>query len=139
LVEVLHGSGDASPEEISYIRNLTEDQAVHLYQRYFWDTNRLGELKDQLLADKIFDLCVNMGAPSAVRLLQEAANILAKPYQLHIDGKLGDRTLNLVNALNPVTLLRQLRTKAAERYRQIADGNPNLRSDLPIWLNRLAA
>lgn len=117
-----------------FIRNLGRSEAIAIYQTYFWDRNELGSIDDQALANKTFDLTVNMG-PAALKLLQSAANDCGG--QCTVDGVLGPISLGQINALDPCRLLQQFKVLAAARYRAIAADHSDLAADLQGWLNRL--
>ncbi|MGA2131864.1 MAG: glycosyl hydrolase 108 family protein [Bryobacteraceae bacterium] len=135
-------SGYKTDADEAFIRNLTESEASGIYQTYFWNRYHIGSLHDQALANKVFDLTVNMGPGSAARpgaliLLQDAVNTCGG--QCAVDGVLGPHTISQVNALDPVVLLGRYRESAKARYTQIAAGNPELAGDLNGWLARLNA
>ena len=75
------------------IKNLTEEQAKEIYRRDYWDKNRVDELPEQL-RHIFFDMCVNQGRGTAVKVLQRAAN--AKGAKLKVDGGMGPATLKAV-------------------------------------------
>ena len=55
------------------IKNLTRNQAKDIYKRDYWDKNRVESLPENLW-HIFFDMCVNMGRGTAVKILQRAAN-----------------------------------------------------------------
>ena len=75
------------------IKNLTKEQAKEIYKRDYWDKNRVDELPEQL-RHIFFDMCVNQGRGTAVKVLQRAAN--AKGANLKVDGGLGPSTLKSI-------------------------------------------
>ena len=75
------------------IKNLTKEQAKEIYKRDYWDKNRVDELPEQL-RHIFFDMCVNQGRGTAVKVLQRAAN--AKGANLKVDGGLGPSTLKAI-------------------------------------------
>ncbi len=81
------------------IKDLTRDQAKLIYFRDFWNANRYGEIESQLLANKILDMCVNMGAHSANSYIQMAIWTMPdSSYQIiAADGSIGSKTLELTN------------------------------------------
>jgi lysozyme family protein len=130
----VRSSGYKPDADESFIRNLSVAGASAIYQTYFWHRYSMGSIGDQSLANKVFDLTVNMG-PAALKFLQSAVN--ACGGQCAVDGVLGPISFAQINALDPVKLLGEFKELAAERYQQIAKGNAELAGDLSGWLARL--
>lgn len=136
------------------IFNLTEDTAVMLYRRYFWNPCKFGEIEDQKLANAVFDMTVNMGGggwhtgkdhlrefrDGGITLLQRAANQLTGVLRaLSVDGVMGAKTIELVNKLtqdNPEMVLVTYLNHVRLRYQTIAAVNKAHEKDLRGWLNR---
>ena len=116
------------------IKNLTVEQAIEIYRRDWWDKYRYGDIKDQDVATKVFDLSVNMGPATAHRLLQEALVFLG--YPVEIDGIIGPQTIAAANKADPRRLLQVLRWLAAHHYYRIAAQRPQSRAFLIGWLKR---
>jgi len=133
-LKFVQSSGYKPGADEAFIRNLSTAEASAIYQTYFWNRYSLGSIADQSLANKVFDLTVNMG-PAALKLLQTAVN--ACGGQCAVDGVLGPVSFAQINALDPVKLLAEFKAVTAERYRQIAANNPQLAGDLTGWLSRL--
>ncbi len=116
------------------IKNLTVEQAIEIYRRDWWDKYRYGDIKDQDVATKVFDLSVNMGPATAHRLLQEALVFLG--YSVAVDGILGPQTIGAANKADPKRLLQVLRWLAAHQYYRIAAQRPQSQAFLMGWLKR---
>lgn len=137
----VRGSGYNPNANEAFIENLTVDEAQAIYEKFFWNPHNVGQINDQDLANKVFDLTVNMGpgGPShdgALTLLQQAVNDCGG--RCTVDGQIGAETIGQINALDPDQLLTAYRARAKSRYEAIAAGNPNVASDLSGWLARLA-
>jgi lysozyme family protein len=130
----VQSSGYKPDADEAFIQNLSTAEASAIYQTYFWNRYSLGAIDDQSLANKVFDLTVNMG-PAAQKLLQSAVNCCGG--QCAEDGVLGPLSLAQINALDPVKLLAEFKAAAAKRYQHIAANNTQLAGDLPGWLSRL--
>ena len=78
------------------IKNLTIEQAKQIYKQDYWDKNRVNELPKQL-KHIFFDMCVNMGRGTAVKILQRTA--VASGSNISIDGGMGPMTLKAVQNL----------------------------------------
>jgi lysozyme family protein len=113
---------------------LTREQACDIYRRDYWFCDGI---KNQAVATKLFDMAVNMGRNTAVRLLQRALLALGNTG-LTIDGIFGPATLALTNASPAELLLATLRHQAAVRYYALVHKNPKLLKFLHGWLTRAA-
>ena len=72
------------------IKNLTINQAKDIYKSDYWDKNKVESLP-QNLWHIYFDMCVNMGKRTAVKVLQRAA--VNKGRDIEVDGGLGPMTI----------------------------------------------
>ena len=70
---------DRTQDEIAVVREMTQEQASALYKSYFWNPNNYDAIDSQLVATKIFDCAVNMGAPRAHRIVQVALGFTQEP------------------------------------------------------------
>jgi lysozyme family protein len=75
------------------IANLTEDDAMSIYMRDYWDRMRCDEIPWPLSL-YIFDSAVNQGTFSATLLLQSAVGV-------QVDGELGPLTMNKAAQATP--------------------------------------
>jgi lysozyme family protein len=116
------------------VKNLTVDQAKEIYKRDYW---KYDGIQNQDVATKVFDMAVNMGPPTAHRLLQMALNALGQ--DVTVDGVLGPQTQSATNRVDPERLLQELRAQAAVRYADIVLGNQSERTFLLGWMRRAAS
>jgi lysozyme family protein len=121
-------------------------EAEKIEESGYWSPMRLGEIHEQDVANKLFDMAVNMGVRQAGVLAQRAANARlqdipqpALPGRLKEDGVIGAQTLAAINALDPATYVQALRDLSAELYRHIVSVNPAQAVNLSGWLRRAAA
>lgn len=117
------------------IQDLTVPEAISIYKAQFWDKLNIGFISNPGLADKVFDLSVNMGGEQAIKLLQEAINCQLK-MQIQSDGIIGKMTLIALNNVNTLVLINQYKKLACEFYKNLASKNTNLLKFLPGWLAR---
>ncbi len=130
----------ASSSDIAFSNSLTPDQIADIYRHLYWNYLQADVINSQLVADKLFDLAVNDGPCTAIRLLQQGLNRLSwLAGELTEDGFMGPRTMASINGHTEAEVLDQLRFFAERRYRQIAANNPKLAKDLDGWLRRLAS
>ena len=111
------------------IKNLTEEGAKDIYRRDYWDKNRCAELPESL-RHIYFDMCVNMGAGRATKIMQETAN--AKGANLKIDGGMGPMT---VGAMKNVELER-VRAYRVKYYVTLIERKPDLAKFYFGWFKR---
>ena len=78
------------------IKNLTIEQATEIYKKDYWDKNRVESLP-QNLWHIYFDMCVNMGKRTAVKVLQRAA--VNKGKDIEVDGGLGPMTIGALKGV----------------------------------------
>jgi lysozyme family protein len=109
-------------------------EAEKIEEREYWDTLRLGEVENQNVANKLFDMSVNMGVRQAAVYAQRAVN--SQSQQLTEDGNIGPKTLAAMNAQTFYGLLCQF---SAWHYRHIATNNPAQAVNLAGWLKRASA
>ena len=111
------------------IRSLTPATAAAIYHRDFWHYD---EITNQALANKIFDMSVNMGH-TAISILQRCVSVTP-------DGIWGPATCAATNAVDAAMpgLLDEYKMELANRYRNLVLANPALAQFLNGWLKRAA-
>lgn len=110
----------AFPEEDILL--LTRERAVDLYRKHYWAPLRPEELPEPV-AIVLFDIAVNQGLPTAVRLLQRACGVTQ-------DGVMGGNTLGAANRLKDI--VPRLCAERAIRYASAAAFDTYARG----WLRR---
>jgi lysozyme family protein len=117
------------------------DWAEKIYRTDYWSRLRLGEIIDQAVASKIFDMAVPMGCKQAVTLAQRAANglLLGSIKAPMIDGKIGQRTIDALNGCPPTNLLEALCNLSVIFFCEVAAKHPEKQKDLEGWKNRARA
>jgi len=92
------------------------------YKTNYWDTVNLDSVKDQQLANNLFDCSVNQGEGTARRFMQLACNyviaavkVAIKP--LTIDGNVGKLTLAVFNSLPSDKLNAEINAEREASYR----------------------
>jgi lysozyme family protein len=111
------------------IKNLTRAQSIDIYFIDYWSKMNLSGIKDEDLILNIFDMGVNAGIKTAVKMVQRIVG--ADP-----DGVIGPQTTELINNFpgNVADLFVQERKKY---YFTIARRKPSLQVFLGGWLNRI--
>jgi lysozyme family protein len=121
------------PTQFSAIAALPQSQRApaveEFYQKEFWN-KWFQQLASDDVAMRVFDMAVNGGPGTAVKLLQQAVNSFHAGNPLTVDGGWGPNTVAAVNAINPQTLVSAFQQARCAYYEKI--GGPNL----PAWLAR---
>lgn len=131
----LDGDGDIDIEDI---KKLGRAKAEELYKTGFWDANGYEAIKNEALAIKLFDMCVNMGPVQAHKLAQRAANCMLTE-KLVVDGKLGPKSFAALNSLDPKVLFGHLCDEQWMFYQRIMVANPKLVAFKDGWFKRAYA
>lgn len=118
------------------IRNLRIEDAANIYRDNYFRPIHGYEMQDQDVANKIFDMAVNMGIGTATKLCQKSCCALGQ--LVAVDGSFGPNTLEAVNRCEPGALLGMLRAESKAHYESIAEANPDLKQYLNGWLKRAA-
>ena len=111
------------------IKELTIEQAKEIYRKDYWDKNKVESLP-QNLWHIYFDMCVNMGKRTAVKVLQRAA--VNKGRKIEVDGGLGPMT---IGALKGVELDR-VRAFRVKYYVDLITAKPEQEKFYLGWFRR---
>lgn len=86
------------------MKDLTIDEAKLIYKKKYWDSIRLDEIKNQKMAEIMFDFGVNCWIIYPIISLQRALNILNRNAtsweDLLVDGVIGRKTLGIANSIS---------------------------------------
>ena len=132
-----------SDATVADVAALSKDEACAVYRRLWWDALGLGRIRDQQIATKTLDCCVNMGPQTGIRLLQQAVNCCADPAdanapQLVEDGLLGPKTVAAANACSPREVVLELGFHMLRRYHDLIARNERLEKFRVGWARRAA-
>ena len=113
------------------IKNLTKEGAKEIYKKDYWDKNKVDDLPDSL-KHIFFDMAVNQGRGTAVKLLQRAC--VAKGADIKVDGGMGPNTLNAIKKYKPE--LERCRMYRVKHYMDIVSRKPEQERFLFGWYRR---
>jgi len=102
------------------------------YKVEFWDKMRGDEIREQEIANSIFNFGVNAGMGMAVKLAQLVVN--ATP-----DGGIGPKTVELLNQQNASDFRKSYALTKIARYAEICNKNRTQSKFLLGWINRTMA
>lgn len=114
------------------IAHMKLEDAIKIYRKEWWENYKFNTIAYQPLANKMFDLSVNVGEAQALKFLARA---YVKLYPKEKSGEL----YGFVNKLPESTqqnLVRLLCLEAENFYKGLAKTHPAYQKFLKGWLNR---
>jgi len=109
--------------------SILQGMVVSFYQTNFWV---YGEIDAQVIANKIFDLAVNVGKVHANKIAQIAVDV-------DPDGFFGPQTIIAINSTSSGSLLPKIISAAEEYHKAIVESHPQDAIFLKGWLRRDSA
>ena len=122
------------------IYHMNQQEAIEIYKSHWWDFYGYGNISNQKLATKIFDISINVGHVRAHFLLKKALkkNILLKDIEL--DGILDSDTIKKINIVcyfSCKNVLYNFQEEAIVFYKGLAEKNESYRVFLNGWIKRV--
>tara|TARA_Y100000593_G_scaffold75165_1_gene138622 strand:+ start:1608 stop:2084 length:477 start_codon:yes stop_codon:yes gene_type:complete len=111
------------------IKNLTKEDAKEIYRKDYWIKHKVESIPRNLWYI-YFDMCINMGKRTAVKILQKAAN--SSGHRLEVDGGLGPIT---IKGLQNVSIDR-VRAYRVKYYADIINNKPEQEKFWVGWYRR---
>ena len=112
------------------IKNLTKEQAKHIYHTDYWRPAKCNETPAKL-RHIYFDMCVNFGRRGAVKVLQQAANSKLR-NKIEVDGGIGPATIKAIQKVS----LDRVRAYRVLRFANIVIEKPNQERFWLGWYKR---
>lgn len=133
------------------MRNLTVPMAYDIYVKDYWNRVSLDLIHSRcpFIADKLFDIAINMGSKQAATWFQTILNALNKNGSrypsIEVDGQIGAKTIETFDALSKqlgnkaarYTIIKSLIVLQGARYLNLAESREQNKVFLLGWLNRL--
>lgn len=120
--------------KVDDVEKLTQGDAVKLYKAE-WDIFGFGKLDNTDVMKLIYDFSVNSGPKTAIKYLQQSLN--KKGHNLQVDGYIGKKTNDAVNAVDEQWLKDDIQKARAEHYDAIVDNDSEQKEFIIGWFNRL--
>lgn len=112
------------------IAALTQEESKEIYKKDWWDKLNLDNFPYEGVAEKLFNISVNIGIHWCVICLQRAVRA-SNGEQLKEDGIIGSKTLQAIKLCDESSLLCAFRSEIAGYYRSLKN-----QDKLNGWLNR---
>jgi lysozyme family protein len=109
------------------IRALTEQDAIAIYKRDFWAFQY--DRMPYVVAAKVFDMAVNMGAKTAAKILQRAVEVVA-------DGIIGPATIKAIESADEAVLLGNITLEQLKYYKAVVKNKPTTAVFMAGWTKR---
>jgi lysozyme family protein len=93
------------------IKSLTRDEAKAIYLRDFWQRGQMDQY-DPAISFQVFDIAVNSGIETAVRILQRAAGVAD-------DGHIGPVTVAAVKSVRTPAILMLIIAERLDFWRKL--------------------
>jgi lysozyme family protein len=110
----------------STIKNLTQEQACAIYEKFFW---RFNNINSQKIANKLFDASVNLGNQQAIKFAQRICNV-------EDDGICGSNTIKAINDKNSQEFIDEYVKMQTNYYLKIIKNDPSQVIFKNGWLKR---
>lgn len=118
------------------VHALTPERAAQIFEEYFWEPMRLGEIHSQAIANQMLDLAANAWTTTAAVTAQRALVDLGTPVA--VDGLVGPHTIAAINAQDPQSFLEAFKNRAIGFYKAVVANNPAMMQFMHSWMQRLA-
>lgn len=127
-------SVDLLKRQSNFPQNLNNDQdlqveVMELYHCEYWHRVRGDQIKQQAIAESIFDFAVNAGVVMSSRLAQLSCNA-------EVDGVIGNKTLEALNTISTELFIPRFSLAKIARYINICKRIPKNRKYFYGWVNR---
>lgn len=99
------------------------------YRVQFWEKISGEQIPNQVVAESIFDFCVNAGVSTGIKLAQIVVGAVP-------DGRLGPVTLAKLNDMDPAVFVLKYALAKIARYAEICNKNREQSKFLLGWINR---
>ena len=136
--ETKYGITEEDARDFGYkgdMQDLTKDFAKSIYLKKYYLGNKLDKVINNKVALSVCDWAVNSGK-NGIKNAQIAINQLTNA-NLDVDGIIGNKTLEALNAADPEKFLEVYHNLQRIYYRSKVEGDKTQKEFLTGWLNRV--
>ena len=116
------------------MRDFKKSDAEKIYEKVYYRGNHIDKITDDRVALSIFDWAVNSGG-KGIKKAQIVANKFGA--NLIIDGIIGKKTLEAINAIDPAAFLKEYHEMQRTFCKNLAARDSSQEGFLKGWLNRV--
>lgn len=125
------------------MKDIDMETVERIYKKCYWTPLKLDKLESQKVANKVFDIGVNMGIGTSAKILQKTINILNKNQKkeknITVDGNIGRKSISALNKLLPHEekyVLLILSAYQAKKYIEICEKTETQERFIRGWIKR---
>ena len=116
------------------LKHIPMSDVQTIYRANYWMVLGLDDILSQMVATKVFDICVNAGPGQATLLAQRAC--ITCGQKVEADGHMGPITRSAINKCDPTKFVVALKQGQANFYNAIVQHDPTQKVFLKGWLSR---
>lgn len=113
--------------------------AKDIYDKNYYQKSKCNSMESVILSTivhQVFDMAVNMGVKTSIKILQQSINKYNKNNNLTIDGAFGNVTLEELKKCNNIVLNNIIVDERINYYKNLCVKNPKLNAFINGWINR---
>ena len=123
-------------DDSNEIIHLTLTEADDVYYRQWYEKYGYNKIKNEYLLTDIMSFSINAGSCEAHKLVERAIKDITND-DIPVDCKLTQKTIDMVNLIEPIVFHAAFQQEEEDFYRQIVKRNPHLKVFLKGWLRRI--
>lgn len=115
------------------LRSMTKEQWSEIMKNGYWDAVWGDHIHSLSIASMMADWAINSGPKRVVKYVQRILPGIS------VDGIMGPKTLNRINAMKPSVLFAEIRKARLNYYAGLAEKDESKKKFLEGWKNRVNA
>lgn len=116
------------------VKNMSKDLAAQVYEKFYWNPQKLFNLTNQAIATSVLDTCVLYGETTGMIMAQKALNEFGQ--KLDTDGVNGDHTTAALNSIQPAQFIPAFKDQILSRIERIIEEAPKDKKFRDDWTKR---
>jgi lysozyme family protein len=121
--------------KLLFFDKILQKQVATIFKEKYWNKNRLGEVRSQVVANEIFLFAVHTGSENAVKKAQTVVNNHCGRC-LVVDGKIGIKTIIGLNDIDEIKFSNEYDVEEKRYYEVLVSNRPEFAKFMKGWSNR---